>query len=50
LNDKEFVITFYESINKAYVVVDEAHYLKRIDGHWASAVPKLPNMLKIVVH
>jgi len=39
LNDQEYVKLFFRNrLVNAYFVVDEAHYLKRIDGQWANAV------------
>ena len=39
MNDQEEVTSFLKSKNvRAFLVVDEAHYMKRINGNWASAV------------
>jgi SNF2 family DNA or RNA helicase len=39
LNDIDDVIEFLSIRNlKAYVIIDEAHYVKQIDGNWATAV------------
>jgi SNF2 family DNA or RNA helicase len=36
LNDEEYLISFLNSQNiNAFVVVDEAHYIKQINGNWA---------------
>lgn len=38
LNDINYVIEFLSNRNlKAYVIIDEAHYIKQIDGNWATA-------------
>lgn len=38
-NDYEHIAHFFKhSTIKAFLVVDEAHYIKRIDGKWANAV------------
>ncbi|MDO9087334.1 MAG: DEAD/DEAH box helicase [Anaerolineaceae bacterium] len=47
LNDKEEITFFLKNRKvKAYFVVDEAHYLKRIDGQWASAVLEIAKYAK----
>jgi len=39
LNDQEEVITFLQRKDiKAFLVIDEAHYVKQINGNWANAV------------
>jgi SNF2 family DNA or RNA helicase len=39
LNDQEEVITFLHRKDiKAFLVIDEAHYVKQINGNWANAV------------
>jgi len=39
LNDKDLLsVLFCNRLVNAYFVVDEAHYLKQIDGQWANAV------------
>lgn len=41
LNDINNVIDFLSSKNlKVFLVIDEAHYIKQIDGNWATAVIK----------
>ncbi|MBI1937796.1 MAG: DEAD/DEAH box helicase [Ignavibacteriales bacterium] len=41
LNDVDNVIEFLSNRNlKAFFVIDEAHYIKQINGNWASAVIK----------
>ncbi|RJP70541.1 MAG: DEAD/DEAH box helicase [Ignavibacteriales bacterium] len=41
LNDIESVIEFLSNKNlKVFFVIDEAHYIKQINGNWASAVIK----------
>lgn len=42
LNDQEEVCTFLSNENiHAYLVIDEAHYIKQINGNWAKAVMRL---------
>jgi SNF2 family DNA or RNA helicase len=39
LNDQKEVITFLQRQGvKAFLVIDEAHYVKQIDGNWAKAI------------
>ncbi len=39
LNDQEEVTAFLKSRNvQTFLVIDEAHYMKRINGNWANAV------------
>lgn len=39
INDQEELITFLNKHgNKVFLVIDEAHYIKQIDGTWANAV------------
>ncbi len=39
LNDQEEVHTFLTSKNvQAFLVIDEAHYIKQVNGNWANAV------------
>ena len=39
LNDQEEISTFLSSQNvKAFLVIDEAHYIKQVNGNWANAV------------
>jgi len=47
LNDQQYVSTLFmnRSVN-SYLVVDEAHYLKRIDGNWANAVLEISQYAK----
>ena len=41
MNDQEEVTSFLKSQNvRAFLVIDEAHYIKRINGNWANAVFK----------
>ena len=41
-NDQQFVIDFFKRKNiKPFLVVDEAHYIKQINGLWANAVLKI---------
>jgi len=41
LNDIEDAVEFLSNKNlKAFLVIDEAHYIKQINGNWASAVIK----------
>ncbi len=41
LNDQEDVITFLNNRDvKAFLVVDEAHYIKQLNGNWAQSVLK----------
>jgi SNF2 family DNA or RNA helicase len=38
LNDVNNVIEFLSNRNlKAYIIIDEAHYIKQVDGNWATA-------------
>ncbi|MFA5136147.1 MAG: DEAD/DEAH box helicase [Patescibacteria group bacterium] len=42
LNDQNEVCSFLKSKNvKAFLVVDEAHYIKQVNGNWANAVLKV---------
>lgn len=48
MNDQEEVTSFLKSQNvRAFLVIDEAHYIKRINGNWANAVL---NVAKDAVH
>jgi SNF2 family DNA or RNA helicase len=39
LNDQDEVITFLTNYNvRAFLVIDEAHYIKQVNGNWANAV------------
>ncbi|MGI0058285.1 MAG: DEAD/DEAH box helicase [Nitrosotalea sp.] len=39
LNDSEYISDFLRNPNiNALLVIDEAHYMKRLDGNWANAV------------
>jgi SNF2 family DNA or RNA helicase len=39
LNDQHEIINLFKSIHiKAFLVVDEAHYIKQLDGNWANAI------------
>ena len=39
LNDKEHILFFLSDPGvDAYVIIDEAHYIKRLDGQWANAI------------
>ena len=42
LNDQNDLITFLHGKNtKVFLVIDEAHYIKQINGNWANAVLKI---------
>lgn len=42
LNDQDEVCAFLNNENiKAFIVIDEAHYIKQINGNWAKAVMRL---------
>lgn len=42
LKDQDEVIKFLSSMHiKAFVVVDEAHYMKRLNGNWSNAILRL---------
>lgn len=42
LNDQDDIVEFLKvKSNKVFVVIDEAHYIKRINGNWANAVLRL---------
>jgi len=47
LNDQEEVITFFNQRGiKAFLVIDEAHYIKQIGGNWANAVLRISEYAK----
>jgi SNF2 family DNA or RNA helicase len=48
LNDQEDVVRFLASMHvKSFLVVDEAHYMKRLSGNWAQAVLRLAKFATI---
>ncbi|WP_281234842.1 DEAD/DEAH box helicase [Flavobacterium gelatinilyticum] len=39
LNDSKDIITFFSQINlKAFLIIDEAHYIKQLGGSWANSL------------
>lgn len=47
LNDQEEVIAFFSQRGiKAFLVIDEAHYIKQIGGNWANAVLRISEYAK----
>lgn len=47
LNDQDEVITFLKNRKvDVFLVIDEAHYIKQINGNWANAVLKIANHSK----
>jgi len=47
LNDNNEVITFLRDRNtKTFLVIDEAHYIKQIEGNWANAVLSISEHVK----
>lgn len=48
LNDQEDVVRFLSSMHvRSFLVVDEAHYMKRLSGNWAQAVLRLAKFATI---
>lgn len=48
LRDQDDVIKFLSSMHvKAFVVVDEAHYMKRVNGNWSNAILRLSKFAKV---
>ena len=47
LNDQNEVCTFFKNRKvNAFLVIDEAHYIKQVNGNWANAVLKIANYSK----
>lgn len=48
LNDQNEMIRFFSSLHvKAFLVVDEAHYMKRLNGNWANSVLRLAEFASV---
>ena len=47
LNDQHEVTTFFKQKGvEVFLVIDEAHYIKQLDGNWANAVLKVADFAR----
>jgi len=48
LKDQDEVVKFLSSLHiSAFMVVDEAHYMKRLDGNWSNAILRLSSLATV---